>query len=68
MLGHLTLSAPKTSSTFLNNLGGNINGDINGLITDFAKTLKIHDFYSAHILDYCEVNSHPLALLGGENY
>lgn len=65
MFGELTLNSSVTGSSFLNNLTGGIQKDINGLISDVAETLNIHDFYSAHILDYCEVHRCPAVLTSG---
>ena len=50
----------KSSSTsgisgILSGIEGDIEGDINGVIGDLAQKLNIHDFYSAHVLDFCEV-------------
>ena len=59
MLGHLNFNTHNTSSSFLNTLVGDVEGKINDVITDVAKTLNIHDFYSVHILDYCEVSYGP---------
>ena len=55
MLGRTTLDTSKTSSTVLKTIKNTIQKDVNEAISDVAKTLNIHDFYSAHILDYCEV-------------
>lgn len=55
MLGRTTLDTSKTSSSILKSLTNTIQKDVNGAISDVAKILNIHDFYSAHILDYCEV-------------
>lgn len=65
MFGELTLNTSVTGSSFLNNLAGDIQNDINGAISDVAETLSIHDFYSAHILDYCEVRRCPAVLTSG---
>ncbi|CAF9929599.1 MAG: hypothetical protein HETSPECPRED_007412 [Heterodermia speciosa] len=54
MLGRLTLNTSSSHSSLLNSIESSIKGDINGLVADVAKKLNIHDFYSAHILDYCE--------------
>lgn len=54
MLGELTLNTSVTGSSFLNNLTGEVQESFNDAISDVAETLNIHDFYSAHILDYCE--------------
>ena len=56
MLGRPALNTSKSHSPLLNSIESSIKGDINGLIADVAKGLHIHDFYSAHILDYCEVS------------
>ncbi len=68
MLEPLTLNTSKFPSLFQN-----VNGvieekvvndvvEVNEAILDFAKRLGIHEFYSAHILGYCEV-SRCLAVL-----
>lgn len=56
MLGRTTLDTSKTSSPILKSIKNTISKDVNEVISDVAKTLNIHDFYSAHILDYCEVS------------
>ena len=56
MIGRLTLNASASHSSLLNSIENSIEGDINNLVADIAKKLNIHDFYSAHILDYCEVS------------
>ena len=58
MLGRTTLDSSKTSSSVLKSIKNSIQKDVNEAISDMAKTLNIHDFYSAHILDYCEVRPH----------
>lgn len=65
MLGELTLNTSVTGSSFLNNLTGEIQESFNDAISDIAETLNIHDFYSAHILDYCEVTPCPAVLISG---
>ena len=57
MLGRSTLNTSNSHSSLLNSIENSIKGDINDLVADVAKKLNIHDFYSAHILDYCEVSS-----------
>ncbi|KAF6224820.1 hypothetical protein HO133_010014 [Letharia lupina] len=54
MLGRTTLDTSKTSSSILKSIKNTVQKDVNEVISDVAKTLGIHDFYSAHILDYCE--------------
>lgn len=54
MLGRTTLDTSKTSSSILKSIKNTVQKDVNEAISDVAKTLGIHDFYSAHILDYCE--------------
>lgn len=63
MLGELTLNTSVTGSSFLNNLTGEVQESFNDAISDVAETLNIHDFYSAHILDYCEVTRCPAVLI-----
>lgn len=55
MLGRKTLDTSKTSSSILNSIKNTVQKEVNEAISDVAKTLNIHDFYSAHLLDYCEV-------------
>ena len=62
MLGETFLNTSSTSSSFLNSLEGAIGGEINSAIGDVARVLDIHDFYSAHILDYCEGYYTPTAV------
>lgn len=56
MLGRPTLNTSKSHSPLLNSIEASIKGDLNNLAADIAKQLHIHDFYSMHILDYCEVS------------
>ena len=44
-----------TSSSILKSIENDVHKGINNAIADLAKDLNIHDFYSAHVLDYCEV-------------
>ena len=62
MLGETFLNTSSTSSSFLNSIEGDIAGEINGAVSDVAKALNLHDFYSAHILDYCEGYYTPTAV------
>ena len=55
MLGQKSLVVSKTSSPVLKSIKNSIQKDVNTAISDIAKTLNIHDFYSAHVLNYCEV-------------
>lgn len=55
MLGHEIVNPPKTSSKTLSSIENSIQKDINKVASDVAKELNIHDFYSVHILDFCEV-------------
>ena len=47
-----------SSGSFLSNLTNSIESEINAALKngtdDIARVLNIHDFYSIHILDYCE--------------
>ena len=55
MLGHEIVNLPKTSSEILSSIENSIQKDIDKAASDVAKELNIHDFYSVHILDFCEV-------------
>ena len=55
MLGRTLLNTSKTSSPILKSIEGTIKKEVNAAISDVAKIINIHDFYSAHVLDYCEV-------------
>jgi hypothetical protein len=55
MLGQNVVNAPKTSSKTLNSIENSIQKDINKAASDIAKAINIHDFYSVHVLDFCEV-------------
>ena len=56
MLGEMTLNtSSKTSPTALKSIEKTVQKDVNAAIKDLAKALNIHDFYSAHLLDHCEV-------------
>lgn len=47
----------------LKEMGENaIKNGINNIVDEFAELLDIHDFYSYHMLDYCEV-SKPSSIL-----
>jgi hypothetical protein len=61
MLGHTTLNTSKTSSSLINSIASTIKGDINDVITTVTKDLGIHDFYSAHVMNYCEGYYTPTA-------
>ena len=54
MLGQSTFNTSKSSSKILSSIESTIKSDLNKAIGDIAKELNIHDFYSAHVLDYCE--------------
>ena len=55
MIG-VSINTSSTSSSFINGIESDLAGKINGAVNDIAKVIGIHDFYSAHILDYCEVH------------
>lgn len=56
MLGEMTLNtSSKTSSTALKSIEKSVQNEVNAAVKDLAKALNIHDFYSAHLLDHCEV-------------
>lgn len=64
MLGRLTVNTSSSHSSLLSSIESSVKGDINDMIADVAKKLNIHDFYSAHLLDYCEVSQALVVLLG----
>ena len=57
MLGRTVATTSKTSSSILDTIGNDIPKEANKAGADIAKERNIHDFYSAHILDYCEVGT-----------
>ncbi|MCJ1308276.1 hypothetical protein MMC25_001929 [Agyrium rufum] len=48
------LAADNSSSGILSTIEGDLQGLLSDATGDLAKVLNIHDFYSLHILDYCE--------------
>ena len=54
MLGRSAFNTSKSQSSALNSIESTIKNDLNKVAADIAKDLHIHDFYSMHILDYCE--------------
>ena len=60
MLGTFAVNTSATSggSSFIAGIEGQLVGDVNGIIQDVARKLNIHEFYSAHMMDYCEVSFH----------
>ncbi|KAK4545672.1 hypothetical protein LTR36_002625 [Oleoguttula mirabilis] len=57
-IGSTLFNTSKSSSnpfiSFIDNVTNSIESDISDDLSSFAKDLGLHDFYSAHILDYCE--------------
>ncbi|GAB7342384.1 hypothetical protein MBLNU457_g0600t1 [Dothideomycetes sp. NU457] len=58
-IGQNVINSTQSSSSnpvisFFHNLTANIENEINNDLNSFAKDLGVHDFYSAHILDFCE--------------
>lgn len=57
-IGQNVLNASHSSSnpfiSFIDNVTNTIENEINDDLNSFAQDLGLHDFYSAHILDYCE--------------
>ncbi|MCJ1464501.1 hypothetical protein MMC07_003114 [Pseudocyphellaria aurata] len=55
-LGQSILQKPKgvDPDSKLGQFVGAVEGEVNGLVADIAKQLHLHDFYSVHLLDYCE--------------
>ena len=62
MLGETTFNTSESSSSILSGIEKSIKGDLNKLVGDIAKDLDIKDFYSAHVLDYCEGYYTPQAV------
>jgi len=56
--GESVLNASRSSSnpflSFVDNITNSIENDINNDLNSIAQDLGLHDFYSAHILDFCE--------------
>ncbi|KAK5117689.1 hypothetical protein LTR62_005112 [Meristemomyces frigidus] len=57
-LGQSALNTSRSSDnpfiSFIDNVTNTISSDINSDLNSFAKDLGLHDFYSAHLRDYCE--------------
>ncbi|KAK4560800.1 hypothetical protein LTR86_005380 [Recurvomyces mirabilis] len=57
-IGRNVLNSSRSSDnpfvSFFDNITNSISNDINQDINSFAKDLGLHDFYSAHLMDYCE--------------
>ena len=54
MLGQATFNNSKSSSKLLNSIESDVEKGVSKAVADIAKAINIHDFYSAHVLDYCE--------------
>lgn len=55
MVGRVAVTpSSSSSSSLLGALENDLKGGINKLAGDIAQALDLHDFYSWHILDYCE--------------
>ncbi|KAI9736365.1 MAG: hypothetical protein M1834_001252 [Cirrosporium novae-zelandiae] len=66
MLGHVSSNSSNSSSDGLlssitSAIGDAITDEINDVVDDITAELGIHDFYSAHLLDYCEGYFEPNA-------
>lgn len=66
-IGDNVLNTTKSSggnivTNWLHNVSTTIENDINDDLNSFARSLGIHDFYSAHMLDYCEGYYTPVAV------
>lgn len=62
MVGRTLLDTSKPSSSILGSIASSVKGDINGAIVDITHYLNLHDFYSVHLLDYCEGYYTPTAV------
>ncbi|KAK4507832.1 hypothetical protein PRZ48_001567 [Zasmidium cellare] len=49
-------------TSIIDNIGDEIGDSIEGAINDVAQDLGIHDFYSAHLMNYCEGFYTPAAI------
>lgn len=54
MLGHTAINTSDSSSSFISSIENSVKSDINDIVSDIARAINLHDFYSAHVLDYCE--------------
>ena len=58
-IGQNFFNTSQTSSnnpltSWIKNITNSIGGDVNAEVASFAKDLGLHDFYNAHLMDYCE--------------
>ena len=72
-IGHTTLfNNSGSSSGFFSSLINGLEGDVNSLFdnitSDIAREFKIHDFYTAHIMNYCEGFYEPNTTVTGEEH
>jgi len=63
MVGRTILDTSKPSSSKLGSIASSVKDDINDVITDVTHYLNLHDFYSVHLLDYCEGYYTPTAVV-----
>lgn len=54
-------------SNFVNSVEGDLNKLLDDITSDIAASLNISDFYSVHIMNYCEGTFTPNASLAAEN-
>ncbi len=54
MVGREVLDDMQSSPSLLDSLGPSVIGNLNNAIEDITHYLNIHDFYSVHLLNYCE--------------
>ena len=54
MVGRTILDTSSHSSSIFGSIVSSVKGDINGAVINITHYLNIHDFYSVHLLDYCE--------------
>ncbi len=58
-------SSSSSSSSVLGSIEKDVGKEVgkvaSTVVSDIAKELNIHDFYSVHILDFCEVSTRPIA-------
>ena len=61
MVGRTFLDNSRSSS-LLGSFASSVKGDINDAVSDITHYLNIHDFYSVHLLNYCEGYYTPSAV------
>ena len=69
-LGHIDFNSTLGSgilNSLENELGDQAEDIVTGVVDDIAEVLNIHDFYSVHLLDYCEGYYEPSPVINATN-